>query len=120
MDVKGKITIFPRKIKVEEETKTIFNGTISTKVTEENGEERRINKSVEVRFSSKKFPEDKLNLMDEEKCYVLQIDNGFLGVREAKDSRELYIMVTDGTLLDSKKVERKEKVVAPKSDDLPF
>lgn len=120
MDVKGKITIFPKKIKVEEETRVVFNGTISTKVKEENDEERRVNKSVEVRFSSKKFPEEKLLQLDEEKCYTLQIDNGFLGVKEVKDGREIYIMVTDGTLLDSKKVEKKEKVFAPKSDDLPF
>ena len=121
MDIKGKITIFPRKVEIEGKVKTFFNGTISTKVSE--GEkETRLNKSVDVVFSSKKFPEEKLNQLDEAKCYTLAINGGFLAVRErninGNSVRELYIVVTDGTLKDSKVVEKRPP--APKNDDLPF
>lgn len=121
MDIKGKITIFPRKVEIEGKVKTFFNGTISTKVSE--GEnETRLNKSVDVVFSSKNFPEEKLNQLEESKCYSLRIDAGFLGVKEkvinGNKVRELYIVVTDGTLEGSKIVEKKPPL--PKNDDLPF
>ena len=119
MDIKGKITIFPKKLEVEDgNVKTIFNGTISTKLKDENENEYRLNKSVEVRFASKKFPEEKLNALDENYCYSLDIVNGFLGVKEVKNGRDIYIMVTDGTLKDRKLVEKKPE--APKNYDLPF
>ena len=121
MDIKGKITIFPRKVEIEGKVKTFFNGTISTKVSE--GEkETRLNKSLDIVFSSKKFPEEKLNLLEESKCYTLRVDSGFLAVRErlinGSNVRELYIVVTDGTLEGSKAVEKKPPL--PKNDDLPF
>ena len=122
MDVKGKITIFPRKVEVKEgEVKTFFNGTISSKLGE-GEQERRLNKSIDVQFSSKKFPEDKLSLLEESKCYTLQVDAGFLAVKEkvinGNSVRELYLVVTDGTLTGSKVVERKPQ--EPKNNDLPF
>lgn len=121
MDIKGKITIFPRKVEIEGKVVTFFNGTISTKITE--GEkETRLNKGIDVVFSSKKFPEEKLNLLEEGKCYTLRVDNGFLAVRErlinGSNVRELFIVVTDGTLEGSKVVEKKPPL--PKNDDLPF
>ena len=121
MDIKGKITIFPRKVEIEGQVKTFFNGTISTK-TNEGEKEVRLNKSLDVVFSSKKFPEDKLNQLEESKCYALRIDNGFLAVREkvinGQSIRDLYIVVTDGTLEGSKVVEKKPPL--PKNSDLPF
>ena len=123
MDVKGKITIFPRKVAVKNEdgsegVKVYCSGSISTK--KDDG--TYLNKSVDVSFSSKAFPEEKLAKLDEEKCYTLDIEEGFLKVNErlvkGTTISEIGIMVTKGRLLDSKKVEKKEKPVA--DNNLPF
>ena len=123
MDVKGKITIFPRKVAVKNEdgTETIrvyCSGSISSKVDEE----KYLNKSVDVAFSSKAFPEEKLAKLEEEKCYTLEIESGFLRVNErlikGQSVKEIGIMVTSGKLLDSKVVEKKERPV--QNSDLPF
>lgn len=123
MDVKGKITIFPRKVAIkdekgEESIKVYCSGSISTK----KDDETYLNKSVDVSFSSKAFPEEKLAKLDEEKCYTLDIQEGFLKVNERLIKgnlvREIGIMVTQGKLIDSKKVEKKEKPVV--DNNLPF
>ena len=121
MNVDGKITIFVKKIKMENEEITICNGTISTKLADS---EERINKSVEVRFDRKKFPKEKLNSLSEDKCYQLEIGEGFLGAKEITRAdgsmyRDVYIMVLDGTLTGSKAIEKKP-VEEKKSSDLPF
>ena len=124
MDVKGKITIFPRKVAIKNEdgSETIrvyCSGSISTKIDDE----KYLSKSVDVSFSSKAFPEEKLLKLDEEKCYTLEIEDGFLKVNErlikGQSVKEIGIMVTKGKLIDSKKVERKEKIDET-NDDLPF
>ena len=123
MDVKGKITIFPRKVEVKEgedtKIKVYCTGSISTK--KEDG--TYINKSVDVSFSSKFLTEDKLQKLDENLCYELEIKSGFLKVNErtykGDTIREIGIMVTDGKLLSSKTYERKEKEVVA-DNDLPF
>ena len=123
MDVKGKITIFPRKVEVKDgedtKVKVFCTGSISSK--KEDG--TYINKSVDVSFSSKFIPEDKLQKLDENLCYELEIKSGFLKVNErvykGDTIREIGIMVTDGKLLSSKTYERKEKEVVADSD-LPF
>lgn len=123
MDVKGKITIFPRKVEVKDgentKIKVYCTGSISTK--QEDG--KYLNKSVDVSFSTKAFPEEKLQKLDENLCYELEIKNGFLKVNErtykGDTIREIGIMVTEGKLLSSKAFERKEKEVVQDSD-LPF
>ena len=124
MDVKGKITIFPRKVEVKDgedtKVKVYCTGSISTK--KEDGS--YINKSVDVSFSTKFIPEEKLQKLDENLCYELDIKSGFLRCVErtykGDTIRDIGIMVTDGKLLSSKSYERKEKEVQPANDDLPF
>lgn len=127
MDVKGKITIFPRIVKIKNEkgeevdTKCFCSGSISTK--QEDG--KYLNKSVEIAFSEKEFPKEKLLKLNPEKCYELQIDAGFLKTRERLSNGELIteigIMVTKGKLLGSKDIQKRPEVLPDETnDDLPF
>lgn len=124
MELKGKITIFPElkekeNDKGEKEGFIVCRGTISSKVGES-----YINKSVNVVFAGKKFPKEKVNKLETNKCYSLEIIDGFLGVKEIVSAngtrRDLEIVVLDGKLTGSKEVVRKEVEVEAPSDDLPF
>lgn len=124
MELKGKITIFPELKERENENGEkipyiLCRGTISSK--SENG---YINKSVVVNFAGDNFPADKVNQLDPEKCYSLEIEKGFLAVREFETAvatrRELEIVVLAGKLTGSKKVERPAKEEKVSSGDLPF
>lgn len=126
MDVKGKITIFPRIVKKrqddgEEVTMCFCSGSISTK--QEDG--KYLNKSVDISFSEKNFPKEKLLKLNPEKCYELQIETGFLKTRErisnGESIIEIGIMVTKGKLLGSKDIQKRPEVLPDETnDDLPF
>ena len=124
MELKGKITIFPElkereNDKGETESFIACRGTIASK----NDDGQYINKSVNVQFGGNNFPKEKVNLLDPEKCYSLEIEKGFLAVREFNSKagmrRELEIVVLEGKLTGSKVVERPVKQETP-SGDLPF
>lgn len=121
MELKGTITIFPelkegKNEKGETESFIACRGTISSK----NKEGVYVNKSVNVNFAGSNFPKEKIDKLDPSKCYSLDIEKGFLAVREFQNSvgfkRELEIVVLEGKLTKSKEVNRVEK--AP--SDLPF
>ena len=123
MELKGKITIFPElkekeNDKGEKEEFIVCRGTISSK-----DGEKYINKSVNVVFAGKNFPKEKVNKLDPNLCYSLEIEDGFLGVREItsrkETRRELEIIVLDGKLNGSKPVERPVVEEKP-AGDLPF
>lgn len=115
MEVRGLITIFPRKVKLDDKEVVVCSGTISTK--KDDG--TRINKRIDISFSKEQFPEEKMNQLDPSKCYTLEVESGFLGAREfvAKGEKrvEIYMHVTKGTLKGSKEITK-----APKDSDLPF
>ena len=124
MELKGKITIFPElkereNDKGEVESFIVCRGTISSKK-----EDGYVNKSVNVNFAGSNFPADKVNKLDPEKCYSLEIEKGFLAVREFQNSvgyhRELEIVVLEGKLTGFKPVERQAKPANPENSDLPF
>lgn len=124
MELKGKITIFPElkekeNDKGEVESFILCKGTISSKKGEE-----YINKSVNVVFAGTNFPKEKVNKLDPSKCYSLEIEDGFLGVREINGSkgtrRELEIVVLKGKLTGSKEVVIPEPKPEETNDDLPF
>ena len=125
MELKGKITIFPElkereNDKGEVESFIVCRGTISSK--SESGE--YINKSVNVKFAGDKFPKAKVNQLDPEKCYSLEIEKGFLSVNEMTNAhgtrKELEIVVLEGKLTGSKVVERPVVKEETKDGDLPF
>ena len=125
MELKGKITIFPEmkekeNDKGEVESFIVCRGTISSK----NESGAYVNKSVNVRFAGDKFPKEKVNRLDPEKCYSLELEKGFLAVSEITNShgtrRELEIVVLEGKLTGSKVVERPVVEEKPADSDLPF
>lgn len=125
MELKGKITIFPetkkgKNDKGEAVKFIVCRGTISSK--NESGE--YVNKSVSVKFAGSNFPKDKVNKLNPEKCYQLEIEEGFLGVTERVTStgtkKDLEIVVLKGKLANSKDVKRPEAPAETKNDDLPF
>ena len=122
MEIKGKIKIFPevkerKNESGEVETYILCKGTISSK-----GESGYVNKSVLVRFAGKQFPAEKVNKLNPDECYTLDIENGFIAVEKYvshnQEKRDLVLVVLEGRLLDHRPVVRKE---APTIDnDLPF
>lgn len=125
MELKGKITIFPetkegKNDKGEAVKFIVCRGTISSK--NESGE--YVNKSVSVKFAGSNFPKDKVNKLNPEKCYQLDIEEGFLGVTERVTStgtkKDLEIVVLKGKLANPKDVKRPEAPAETKNDDLPF
>ena len=120
MELKGKIKVFPelktgKNEKGEEESFIVCRGTISSKGKEGEG---YLNKSVSLRFAGSNFPKDKVNKLNPEKCYDLEIEEGFLSVVQLKDRRELEIVVLKGKVSNPKIVNRPE---APaKDEDIPF
>ena len=123
MEIKGTIRIFPEvkereNDKGEKESYIVIKGTISSKKDEKS----YINKSVKVRLAGKNFPSEKVNKLNPDECYTLDVYAGFLGVEsftsKGQEKREVVLVVTEGKLLDHRPVIRKE---APAVDsDLPF
>ena len=122
MDIQGKITLFvaKREIEVEGNKKTIVD--LSTTISSKRADGTYCNKKVVVRLAGKKFTEESLLKLGESKCYTMDVYNGFHSVREWKDKhntdrRDIEFVITDGKLLSSKEVVRKEVV---NDNDLPF
>ena len=119
MELKGKIKLFPevkvgKNEKGEDESYIACRGTISSKAKEG---EAYLNKSVSVRLVGSNFPKDKVNKLNPEKCYDLEIEEGFLSVVQLKERRELEIVVLKGKISNPKAVNRP----APTADaDIPF
>ena len=92
-----------------------FSTTISTKRNDE-----YVNKSLEVRFNTDNITQSSLNKLSSSKCYTLEVENGWLGVREYtnKDNevkKVLYLFIDKATIKDSKPVNKNSQ-----NNDLPF
>lgn len=122
MDIQGKITLFvaKREIEVEDNKKQIVD--LSTTISSKRADGTYCNKKVIVRLVGKKFPEETLLKLSEDKCYTMDVYSGFHAVREWKDKhgtdrRDIEFVITDGKLLSSKEVVKKE---ITQDNDLPF
>ena len=116
MKVSEKVLLFVEEKKGKEGNvfKT-FSTTISTKRDNE-----YVNKSLEVRFNTDNIPQSSLNKLSSSKCYTLEVENGWLGVREytSKDNevkKVLYLFIDKATIKDSKPVNKNSQ-----NNDLPF
>ena len=116
MQISGKLILFVQDKKGKENVpfKT-FSTTISSKRNEE-----YVNKSMEVRFNTENIPQEKLNKLSSSKCYTLEVEDGWLGVREYQtedgDTRKVvYIYVDKASVKESKPINTPSK-----NDDLPF
>ena len=118
MEIKGKITIFPEKKSNERGEFIVVKGTISSKTQDG----KYINKSVDVKFDKEKFPREKINALDPNKCYQLEVTSGYLVVdgyeKEGKMITSINLFVTNGKLVgEPKEVNRAAEQTNP---DLPF
>ena len=116
MKVSEKLLVFVQDKKAKENR--TFK-TFSTNVSSKNDEEY-INKSIEVRFNTENIPQEALNKMDSSKCYELEVEDGWLGVRkytnEAGEERKvLYVYVDKASVKSAKPIKK-----APENNDLPF
>ena len=116
MKVSEKVILFveDKKGKENQPFKT-FSTTISTKKNDQ-----YINKSLEVRFNTENIPLEKLNKLSASKCYILEVEDGWLGVREYEvengDTRKVfYLYIDKATIKDAKVINKPSK-----NDDLPF
>ena len=116
MKVSEKVLLFvqDKKGKENQPFKT-FSTTISTK-----RDENYINKSLEVRFNTENIPQEKLNKLVSTKCYELDVEDGWLGVREyevaeGETRKAIYLYIDKATIKSAKEINQK-----PKDDDLPF
>lgn len=119
MNLTGIINLFVETKKASGSVFKTFSTSISTKGKVE-GE--YIRKSMEVRFNTENISTDNLYKLKDEMYYELEIQEGWLGVREyqdkeGKDKRVFYIFVNKATLKDSHKKKKPEK---PNDSDLPF
>ena len=118
MEIKGKLKIFPEKKHNDKGDFIVVRGTISSK----DQEGKYLNKSVEVKFDKEKFPKEKVNALDPEMCYELEVEKGYLLVdgytnNEGKLITVINLFVCEGKLVgEPLKVNRVEKT----SGNLPF
>ena len=116
MKVSEKVLLFVEDKKGKEgEVFKTFSTTISTKKGE-----GYINKSLEVRFNTDNIPQSSLNKLTTSKCYTLEVENGWLGVREYTNQNNevkkvLYLFIDKATIKDSKPVNKNSQ-----NNDLPF
>lgn len=114
MDIRGKINLFVATKEKDGNKFRVFNGTLSTKQKDET----YLNYAIDVRFDSKNFPEEKLNKLSEDKYYVLDVKEGFIGVRsyklEDKEIKTLYLQVLKADIVDSRELKQ------VKDKDLPW
>lgn len=116
MKVSEKVLLFvqDKKGKENQPFKT-FSTTISTKRND-----TYLNKSLEVRFNNENIPLEKLNKLVSTKCYTLEVEDGWLGVREYEadngDQRKvIYLYIDKATIKEAKDIQK-----VPENNDLPF
>ena len=123
MKITGKIILFPERRVVDKSTKeerVFVKGSLSSK---DKDKETYIHKSVDVVLDPKKFPLEKVNQLDTNLCYTLEVEDGFIGIKafqtkDGKEARDIYLVVTEGKLIDSKEYVKATPVT--KNEDLPF
>ena len=114
MEIKGKITIFPERKHNEKGDFIVCRGTISSKTKEG----AYLNKSVDVLFDHEKFPREKVNSLDPDLCYQLEVEHGYLIVdgyeKEGKLLTTINLFVSEGKLVgEPKPIKRTEKANLP-------
>ena len=119
MTITGLINLFVETKKTSGSVFKTFSTSFSSKGKVE-GE--FVRKSMEVRFNTENIPTDNLYKLKDDYYYELEIEEGWLGVREYLDKnneakRVFYVFVNKGTLKDQhkKKIQKKES-----ENDLPF
>ena len=116
MNINGKINLFVNTHKRADGS--VFN-SFSTSVSGKDGESR-INLSLEAKFDKENFPAEKLDRLSDAYYYVLEVEEGFLGVRQYADKAGVVrkvpvVWITKAAIKEKKPVKAKVS-----EDELPF
>lgn len=118
MQISGKLMLFieDKKGKENKPFKT-FSTTISNK----NADGSYLNKSLEVRFNTENIKQESLNQLRSDRCYTLEVEDGWLSVRSYKTENEeerkvFYIYIDKATIKSFKEIAK----TTNQSNDLPF
>ena len=113
MELKGKIVIFPERKVGKDGEFTIVRGRVSSK----NREGKYIDKLLDVSFDKEQFPREKLNALNPNCSYTLDLTEAYLMVeefvKEGTPVSYLKIFVKSGSLVG-------EPRPIHKAQDLPF
>ena len=117
MQISGKLNLFVQDKKGKENKP--FK-TFSTTISSQDLEGKYLNKTLEVRFNVENIPQEKLNKLTSNKMWILEIEEGWLGVRSYKngndeDVKVMYVYINKASVKDSKDIQVKEE-----NNDLPF
>ena len=118
MQISGKLLVFVEDKKGKENKP--FK-TFSTSISNKNADGSYLNKSLEVRFNTENIPQKSLDKMTSDKCYTLEVEDGWLSVRAYKNDQDeerkvFYLYVDKATVKEAKPVSKK----TDSSNDLPF
>lgn len=116
MKLTGKFIIFVEDKQTDKGVIKVFSTSIGHK--SEDGS--YVNGTIGVRFGKTNFPNERLNKMEQSKCYTFDVTNGWLDVRgyttkDGKAGREIFIHIEEAKPVESKEVVRKDVRA-----DLPF
>ena len=109
MELKGKIIIFPERKTGKNGEFNVFKGRLATK----NKEGKYVEKLVDLSFDKERFPEAKLNNLNPEMSYTLEVEQAFLIVDQYKEATFFRIYVKEAHLTG-------EPRPVHKAQDLPF
>ena len=92
----------------------------STNFSSKNDDGTYTNKSMEVRFNRENIPESATKKMTDNKCYVLDVKNGWIGVRsykneENEERKVFYLWIDEASVTEAKEIQQSSK-----NGDLPF
>ena len=118
MQISGKVILFVEEKKGKENKP--FK-TFSTTISNKNADGSYLNKSLEVRFNTENIKQESLNQLRSDRCYTLEVEDGWLSVRsyvnEAEEERKVFYLYIDKATIKSFKEIAK---TTNQSNDLPF
>lgn len=111
MNVNGKLNVFKNVVVKDEKEIITYNTSISREI-----EGKRVNYRLEVQFAKNNFSEATLNKLEVNKCYVLNVEEGFLSFNQKGDKKYFFVKIMKASILDVKEC----KPVEVDSKELPF
>ena len=120
MNITGRITVFVEDKKTDKGMIKVF----STSVGRKNEDGSYTNASIGVRFTKDNFPNERLNKLAANKCYVFDLVEAWLDCRayekkDGKSGREIFISIKDAKPVESREIVRKD-LRAELPENLPF
>lgn len=116
----GKVSVFVTEKQVNGKTFRAYSTSIET----EQVDKTKVKDFYDVRFGSKVFPESRLASWKTNTAYVLDVTDGWLGVRSYQNGDKIgkakYIFINDARPVTAKEFTPKAKPEPAKTEKLPF